>query len=135
METFRGGFVALANLAEAARLRGEVSVAADFLDLLDGLLVEEPDAVVLREWSARVRTDLGVQRRREERVVDLGLTPAELRVLELLPTHFTLEEIGAELFVSRHTVKSHAVSIYRKLGVSGRSAAVERVQFLGLLPT
>ncbi len=35
--------------------------------------------------------------------------------------------------MSRNTVKTHAVSIYRKLGVSGRSAAVERARALGLL--
>ncbi len=50
-----------------------------------------------------------------------------------LPTHRSLEEIGEVLYVSRNTVKTHAVSIYRKLGVSGRSAAVERARTLGIL--
>jgi ATP/maltotriose-dependent transcriptional regulator MalT len=34
--------------------------------------------------------------------------------------------------VSRHTVKSQAVSIYRKLGAASRSQAVQRLQELGL---
>ena len=47
-------------------------------------------------------------------------------MLGYLPTHLTFAEIGAELFVSRHTVHSHATAIYRKFGVTSRSEAVER---------
>ena len=54
------------------------------------------------------------------------LTAAELRVLELLPTHLSSAEIGETLHISRNTVKAHARSIYRKLDVGGRSDAVER---------
>ena len=53
-----------------------------------------------------------------------GLSVAERRVLQYLRTHLTLAEIGARLFVSRNTVKSQAISIYRKLGVSSRGEAV-----------
>ena len=41
--------------------------------------------------------------------------------------------IGDRLFVSRHTVKSHTVSIYGKLGASDRAEAVERAVDVGLL--
>jgi LuxR family transcriptional regulator, maltose regulon positive regulatory protein len=34
--------------------------------------------------------------------------------------------------VSQHTVKTQAVSVYRKLGASSRSQAVQRAQQLGL---
>jgi LuxR family maltose regulon positive regulatory protein len=61
-----------------------------------------------------------------------SLTVAEPRLLPVLTTHLTMPEIGKELFVSRHTVKSHAVSIYRKLQVSGRTEAVNRARELGL---
>lgn len=61
------------------------------------------------------------------------LTSAELRVLQWLPTHLSFEEIGHELFVSRNTVKTQAVSAYRKLGVSSRTEAVERAYALGLI--
>lgn len=54
-------------------------------------------------------------------------------MLRELPTHRSLEEIGDRLYISRNTVKSHAKSIYRKLGVSGRSDAVERAEQLALL--
>ncbi len=61
------------------------------------------------------------------------LTPAEVRVLHLLPSHFTFEEIGVYLHVSRNTVKTHAVSVYRKLGVSSRSEAVRSARRIGLV--
>jgi LuxR family maltose regulon positive regulatory protein len=62
-----------------------------------------------------------------------GLTGAEVRLLPLLATHLTLEEIGERLFVSRNTVKKHAASIYRKLGASSRHEAVVRATAAGLL--
>jgi LuxR family maltose regulon positive regulatory protein len=62
-----------------------------------------------------------------------SLTTAELRLLPLLPTHLTFREMGDRLYVSRHTVKTQAISVYRKLGVSSRSEAITRMQELGLL--
>jgi LuxR family maltose regulon positive regulatory protein len=62
-----------------------------------------------------------------------ALTAAELRLLPLISTHLSFPEIAAELFVSRNTVKSQVLSIYRKLGVSSRSEAVGRARDLGLL--
>jgi len=60
-----------------------------------------------------------------------SLTAAELRLLPLLPTHLTFPEIGTHLHLSRHTVKTQAMSIYRKLGVSSRGEAVTRMTELG----
>ncbi len=62
-----------------------------------------------------------------------SLTAAELRVLPLLATHLTFKMIGERLYLSFHTVKSHSISIYRKLDVTSRSAAVDRARELGLL--
>jgi LuxR family maltose regulon positive regulatory protein len=63
----------------------------------------------------------------------MSLTRAELRLLPYLATHLTVPEIGSRLFISRNTVKTEAVSIYRKLGASSRSEAVERAIEVGLL--
>ena len=52
------------------------------------------------------------------------LTRAELRLLPLLGTHLSFREIGTHLFLSRHTVKTQAISAYRKLGASSRREAV-----------
>ncbi len=62
-----------------------------------------------------------------------SLTPAELRLVPLLSTRMTMAEMGETLFISRNTVKTHAISVYRKLGVSSRNEAVERLGELGLL--
>jgi LuxR family maltose regulon positive regulatory protein len=54
-------------------------------------------------------------------------------VLALLPTHYTLHDIGTELQISRNTVKTQVAAIYRKLGAATRSEAVHRAQESGLL--
>jgi LuxR family maltose regulon positive regulatory protein len=61
------------------------------------------------------------------------LTTAELRLLPLLATHLSFREIGARLYVSRNTIKTQAISVYRKLGVSSRSDAIAEATRLGLL--
>jgi DNA-binding CsgD family transcriptional regulator len=61
-----------------------------------------------------------------------GLTPAELRLLPLLATHLSFRQIAEQLYVSRNTIKTQAISVYRKLGVSSRSDAVAEAQRLGL---
>ena len=61
------------------------------------------------------------------------LTRAERHVLPYLATNLTYPLIAEQLCVSRHTVKTHAIAIYRKLGVSSRNAAVDAAQELGLL--
>jgi LuxR family transcriptional regulator, maltose regulon positive regulatory protein len=62
-----------------------------------------------------------------------SLTTAELRLLPLLATHLTFREIGERLYISQNTVKTQAISVYRKLGVSSRGQAVQRAQEIGLL--
>lgn len=62
-----------------------------------------------------------------------GLTTAELRLLPLLTTHLSFREIAEELYVSRNTVKTQAISVYRKLNASSRSEAIARARDLGLV--
>jgi DNA-binding NarL/FixJ family response regulator len=47
--------------------------------------------------------------------------------------HLTFCEVGQRLYISQHTVKTQAISVYRKLGVSSRSQAVQRLQDRGLI--
>jgi LuxR family maltose regulon positive regulatory protein len=63
----------------------------------------------------------------------MSLTAAELRLLPYLATHLSFPEIGSRLFISRTTVKTEAVSLYRKLSASSRSQAIDRAIEVGLL--
>ncbi|HEY1970311.1 MAG TPA: LuxR C-terminal-related transcriptional regulator, partial [Pseudonocardia sp.] len=58
------------------------------------------------------------------------LSPSELRVLRYLPTNLSRPEIATELSISLNTVSTHIRSIYAKLGVGDRSAAVRRAREL-----
>ncbi len=62
-----------------------------------------------------------------------ALTGAELRLLPMLSTHLSFPQIAGEMFLSPNTVKSQAMSIYRKLGTSSRNQAVTRARELGML--
>lgn len=63
----------------------------------------------------------------------LRLTPAELEILRDLPSLLSMREIAEARSISVNTVKSHLRSVYRKLGVDGRRAAVEAGRSRGLL--
>jgi LuxR family maltose regulon positive regulatory protein len=87
-----------------------------------------PDAGILEERTQRLR--FAVERLRWTDPI----TAAERRVLELLPTHLTLEQIATRLFLSKNTVKTHLRDLYRKLEVGSRTDAVDKARELGLLP-
>jgi LuxR family maltose regulon positive regulatory protein len=144
------------HLARAARLRPLLTHAVPWLAarallelgraylLLDDLAGAR---VVLRQARdiLQLRPDLGVLPTQVEELwsrLDLvrrafpgvsSLTAAELRLLPLLATHLTFREIGERLYVSQHTVKTQAISVYHKLAVSSRGQAVQRLQEIGLL--
>ena len=61
------------------------------------------------------------------------LTDRELEVLRRLRSDQSLREIAVDLYISHNTVKSYTQSIYRKLGVTSRSAALETASDLDLL--
>jgi LuxR family maltose regulon positive regulatory protein len=114
-------FVELADIAGARRVMREASDVIAVVPRL-GALTTEHD-----EFKERLSTLPAGQ------VGPSSLTNAELRLLPLLVTHLSYPEIGERLFVSRHTVKTQAMSIYRKLGVSSRTDAVEAARGIGLL--
>ena len=61
------------------------------------------------------------------------LSERELDVLRLLATTLDGPDIARQLFVSVNTMRTHTKSIYAKLGVNSRRAAVRRAEQLGLL--
>lgn len=63
----------------------------------------------------------------------LTLTERELEVLTLAAEGLRREEIAARLYVSGATVKKHLENIYRKLEVTGKTAAVKKAEKLKLI--
>ena len=114
--------LALADLAGARTLMREI----------DDLLKRRPGLGTLVGEARTLQAELANER---GSIVPgaSALTAAELRLLPLLSTHLPLHEIAAELFLSPHTVRTQAKSIYRKLGASTRSQAVTLAHELGLL--
>jgi LuxR family maltose regulon positive regulatory protein len=114
--------LALADLAGARTLMREI----------EELLRRRPGLGTLVGQAQSLRAQLASQRGSSAPGAS-ALTTAELRLLPLLSTHLTFPEIGDEMFLSRHTIKAQANSIYRKLDASSRSQAVTRARQLGLL--
>jgi LuxR family transcriptional regulator, maltose regulon positive regulatory protein len=123
------------TLIEEARaqlaLRDLKSASARLAEF-DELLAGEPALAALADHAAALSRDVASLPRRTDSVT-AGLTAAELRLLPFLATHLSFREIGETLYVSRNTVKTEAISVYRKLGVSSRSEAVGRSVELGLI--
>ena len=120
------------HLARAHLILGGSTAARILLSEAQNHLALTADAVVLRTrleeaWQQVEKSPVGLNGGLST------LTTAELRVLQLLPTHLSFEQIGARLFISRNTVKTQAISAYRKLGVTSRTEAVERAEALGMI--
>ena len=125
-------------------IRGTVLALAEREPVRDAFLLSGPGVGELLEAQAQTGTAHpallevlleGVCQRPPAPAKLAGaLTERELRILRYLPTMLSNAEIGAEVFVSLNTVKTHLRSIYRKLGASSRAEAVERARALGLLP-
>ena len=86
------------------------------------------------QWRRRQATcSTQIEAIRQGTVGASSITAAELRLLPYLATHLSFREIGERVHVSRHTVKSQAIAVYRKLGVTSRSDAIQRIHEIGLL--
>jgi LuxR family maltose regulon positive regulatory protein len=110
---------------------GAAPTARHLMREIDDILAQRPALGALTDEVSRFRAVL-------DAAIGGGaagppLTPAELRLLPYLQTHLSMPEIGERLFVSRNTVRTEVSSIYRKLGVSSRTEAVERATAIGLL--
>jgi LuxR family maltose regulon positive regulatory protein len=120
------------ELARAHLSLGDVEGARMLLREASDVLARRPELGTLRQQASQLGERLANIATLEDGWAST-LTAAELRLLPLLTTHLSFREIAERLYVSRNTVKSQAISVYRKLGVSSRSEAIERALELGLV--
>jgi LuxR family transcriptional regulator, maltose regulon positive regulatory protein len=111
---------------------GDAVGARTLLEEVDQILRRVPELGVLIGQTEELRAQIASLGSLSGDLTPL-LTEAELRVLPLLATHLTIAEIAERQYVSRATIKTQAISIYRKLDVTKRSEAVERAVELGLI--
>ena len=111
----------LLALAELAAARDDAQNASR--------LLREARAICERLGAQRslqraVQIEAGLRRSSTEHPA--GLSSREVEVLEQAATGMTNAEIGEALYISRRTVAQHLRSVYNKLGVNSRAAAVAR---------
>jgi LuxR family maltose regulon positive regulatory protein len=126
-------WLALETRVVLARARVALGDAGSARTLLDESRGADDDAAapLLRAWATEAAA--ATERLATGSGDGVALTTAELRTLQYLPTHLSFAEIGTRLLVTRNTVKTHAIAIYRKLGVGSRAEAVDRARELGLV--
>jgi len=120
------------ELAEAYVTLRDREAAQHVLEEARGILATRPALGVLGDGVERLEQEIAAMPQAHDGVSS-GLTRAELRLLPWLSTHLSFKEIGERLHVSRNTIKTQAISVYRKLGVSSRSEAVTIAEDLGLI--
>lgn len=116
--------------AVAAGAAGYLSKDADRREITDAILaVHRGGTVLAPEVQAGVAAEVRSRWRRDAP----SLSERERQVLEMIAEGLSAPEIGRRLFLSPATVKSHLQSLYDKLGVSDRAAAVAEAMRNGLL--
>ena len=70
----------------------------------------------------------------ESKLAELGITPRELEILQLIAQGLSNREIAEKLFVSENTVKTHSSRLFDKLSARRRTQAVQIGKEIGLIP-
>lgn len=70
----------------------------------------------------------------QARLRELGITPRELQILELIASGLSNREIAEKLFVTENTVKTHSSRLFDKLSARRRTQAVQLGKEFGLIP-
>jgi two-component system, NarL family, response regulator LiaR len=96
-------------------------------------LTKTKETIVVKEVAVPVRADepFAVNENRRDQ---LGITPREMEILELIAAGLSNREIAGRLFVSENTVKTHSSRLFDKLQAKRRTQAVQRGKEAGLIP-
>jgi ATP/maltotriose-dependent transcriptional regulator MalT len=128
--------LAFAQLAES---NGDTEAAQQAFQRA-GMLVERCQLQhAMREWELR-RGSLGTvsakqipARQCDNPDLASGLSRREREVLMLIAQGASNQQVAEQLFISLHTVKTHARRINGKLGVERRTQAVAKAKLMGIL--
>jgi DNA-binding NarL/FixJ family response regulator len=72
--------------------------------------------------------------RNERALAELGISPRECEVLELLAAGHANKVIARQLAISPNTVKTHLARLFEKLEAENRTQAIGKARALELLP-
>lgn len=111
-------------------------VAAVFagLGIWLGLKLTKKKETVIVNVVKEVPVSAGPFAVNEARVRELGITPREREILELIANGLSNREIAERLFVSENTVKTHSSRLFDKLSAKRRTQAVQIGKEMGLIP-
>ena len=123
------GLLALASVRTA---RGDRAGGRAALAEVRAILEASPDAGIIPELLERQERKLRTITQRNGHLGE-ELTERELDVLHLLGGELSTRQMAQSLYVSPSTIRTQVKSIYRKLGVSARGAAVEEALARGLI--
>ena len=114
----------LLAMGRVTAMTGDLSRAEQLLDQAAEVMsrfTDGMDAMHTRLGAARAT----LRRLRHDDPGLESLTPREVDVLRLLQSRLSLGEIAGELYLTRNTVKTHVQALYRKLGATSRSEAIQ----------
>ncbi len=120
----------LAYTTVASGARGYLSKEASRKEVCDAIVTVARGGTAL---APEVQAGLASAVREREHADGPSLTPREAEVLKLISQGLSAPEIGRQIHLSPATVKTHLHTLYEKLGVSERAAAVAEAMRRGLL--
>src|SRR5690606_28620835 len=129
LSAFMESELAYRTVAEGAR--GYLSKEASRQEICDAIVTIARGGTAL---APAVQAGLAREIQQRERADGRpALTPRESEVLKLIADGLSAPEIGKRIHLSTTTVKSHLHTLYEKLGVSDRAAAVAEAMRRGLI--
>jgi LuxR family maltose regulon positive regulatory protein len=127
-----------------AEPEGYVRIFVDEGPAMAQLLLEAAARGIMPDYTGKLLAAFGIEQQRRVAEPPLPTTPAlqplieplsqrELQVLRLFKTELSGPEIADELVIGLSTLRTHTKSIYSKLNVNNRRAAVKWAEELGLI--
>jgi LuxR family maltose regulon positive regulatory protein len=138
------GLVPMERALRLAEPEGYVRIFVDEGPAMTTLLIEAAARGSMTDYTGKLLAACGVGQPRSTGASALPTSPAplapveplserELDVLRLFKTDLSGPEIAQELMIALSTVRTHTKSVYSKLGVTTRRAAVQRAAELDLI--